>query len=110
MLISTSSAPSLQPVYAPLYPSSSFDERQGPSELEIASRILSHAVNYLVTEQLAGQRASLPANREAIAILCNAGRGLALAERRDPARRALASWLRGSSLVRALRPCNQYFN
>ena len=110
MMIAAPSAPSLHLLPAP-HPASAFpDGREGPSELEIASRLLAHAVNHLVSEQLAGQRSPLAANREAIAILCEAGRNLALVERREPARIVIASWLRGSSLVRALRPCNQAFN
>lgn len=110
MLIVTPSAPFLRPLFAPHHTASSLDEREGTSELELASRTLSHAVNYLVNEQLAGHRSSLAANREAIAILCDAGRGLALVERREPARRAIASWLHGSSLVRALWPSTETFS
>ena len=105
MLIVTPSVPGLPPSFRPSHIDFDPDDRTGASELEVASRILSHAVNHLVSQQLAGQRPCLSANRDAIAILCSAGRDLAVIERRDPARRAIAAWLRGSSLVRALRPC-----
>ncbi len=77
------------------------DRRRGVSELETASQILAHAVNYLVSEQLAGTRSPVESNREAIALLCAAGRELALEERRRPARRSIAAWLRGAALTRA---------
>lgn len=78
-----------------------YDQRGGASDLEVASQMLSHAVHYLISEQLAGRRVSAQANREAIAILCSAGRQLGEVERREPARNAIATWLRGASLQRA---------
>ncbi len=79
------------------------EQRSGISALEQASHTLAHAVEYLVTEQLAGRRPSLPANRQAIAILAVAGQHLHETERRRPAKRAIAAWLRGASLSRALQ-------
>ena len=78
------------------------DQRYGVSDLEQASETLAHAVGYLVAEQLAGRRPSLVANRHAIAILSVAGRQLQHIERRRPAKRSIAAWLRGASLSRAL--------
>lgn len=44
------------------------------------SELLAHAVRYLITEQLEGRRCCIPANREAVAILCDAGRELWLGD------------------------------
>ncbi len=76
--------------------------RHNPSPLYAAAQTLSHAVGYLVSEQVAGRRPSLSANREAIAILAVAARHLHEAERRRPAKASIAAWLRGASLSRAL--------
>ncbi len=55
---------------------------------------MAHAVDYLVTEQLQGRVTHVPANRAAIAILCEAGRALEAVERREPARGLIAGWIR----------------
>lgn len=82
------------------------ERRRQTSDLELASQKLAHAVNYLVLEQLEGRRHSIPANREAIALLCHAGRTLEKVERRGSARASIAAWLRGPSLNRAHRKEN----
>ena len=76
------------------------DRRHGPSELEVAFSTLSHAVEYLITEQLAGLRPDLRSNREAVAILCDLSRFLLTAEKRVEHRGKVASWLRKRDLVR----------
>jgi hypothetical protein len=78
------------------------NNRQSQSDLERAAEILAHAVQYLVDEQLLGRRDPVQANRQAVAILCQAGRELEQNERRAPARRSVATWLRGAALLRAL--------
>ena len=92
---------------APILPPSSlltlYEQRRGLSELERASATLASAVEYLVSEQLAGRRHPLSANRDAIAILAGAGRDLLSVERRQPAKQSIAAWLRGASLYRARR-------
>jgi len=79
------------------------ERRRGASDLERASEMLSHAVQYLLSEQIKGRRRTVKANREAVALLCAAAQELAQEERRKPARRSIAAWLRGASLVRASR-------
>jgi hypothetical protein len=79
------------------------ERRKGISNLETAARTLSRAIDYLVSEQLAGRRHPLQANRMAIALLCEAGRGIAKEERRLPARRSLNAWLRDAALFGADR-------
>lgn len=92
-----------QPVLSPQTSGLPHPDRRRPgiSRLEAASKTLSHAVNYLVTEQLAGHCLSARDNRDAVALLCAAGRDLARHERRAPAQRATAAWLRGAALSRA---------
>jgi hypothetical protein len=75
--------------------------RRATSDLERASTKLSHAVEYLVAEQLEGRRSPVSANRQAVAILCDAGRKLASEERRRPARGRIREWLRSAALFRA---------
>jgi hypothetical protein len=77
------------------------ERRRGRSDLERGSALLSHAVEYLVSEQLAGRRHPIQPNREAIAILCEAGRQIQAEERRKLAKASIASWLRGAALFRA---------
>jgi hypothetical protein len=77
------------------------ERRRLTSDLEIASGVLSRAVEYLVSEQLNGRRNPVQANREAIAILCEAGRKLSQEERRKPARRSIAAWLQAAALFMA---------
>ena len=60
------------------------ERRCGISNTQSAAAILSHAVAYLIDEQLAGRRFPLKANREAIQILCQAGEAIAHTERREP--------------------------
>lgn len=79
------------------------ERRRRRSDLESASKLLSHAVEYLIAEQLMGRRSPVQANREAVAILCEAGRMIAQQERRKPARSSIAAWLRGASLFRSER-------
>jgi len=79
------------------------ERRRGSSDLERASETLAHAVQYLLLQQIEGRRKTIRANREAVAILCAAAQELAHEERRKPARRSIAAWLRGASLVRASR-------
>jgi len=62
--------------------------------MELAAAMLSHAVAYLLNEQLAGGRSPVQANREAIQILCQAGDMITRTERREPERRLVAAWLR----------------
>lgn len=69
------------------------ERRKGISDLEFASTLLSRAVQYLSTEQRAGRCTSVRANRQAITVLCDCAEGLAIAEQREPARRALYGWL-----------------
>ncbi len=70
------------------------ERRQGVSSLERGSTMLSHAVQYLVSEQLAGRRPAVKANREAIMILSRARLELDVRERREPARSNIAAKLR----------------
>ncbi|WP_263382174.1 hypothetical protein [Granulicella arctica] len=70
-----------------------FERRRGVSDMELAARKLYSATQYLVLEQLEGRRGSPKANRQAIAILCEAGRRLVKTERRHPARGFLHKWL-----------------
>jgi hypothetical protein len=70
------------------------ERRQGMSTLELGSIMLSHAIQYLVSEQFAGRRPSVQANREAIAILSRTRLGLGLMERREPARSKIYAQLR----------------
>lgn len=69
------------------------ERRCGISDIELAAAMLSHAVAYLINEQLAGRRSPIQANRDAIQILCQAGEALALTERREPGRRFIAEWI-----------------
>ena len=73
-----------------------YDRRAGVSDAEAASNLLLRATSYLLNEQLAGTRQPVLANREAINILCEAGRKIAQNERRQPLRRSILSKLRGS--------------
>lgn len=70
------------------------ERRCGISDAVLAATMLSHAVAYLLNEQLAGGRSPVQANREAIQILCQAGDAIARTERREPERRLVAAWLR----------------
>ena len=63
----------------------------------------------LRSEQLAGRRDPVVPNRAAIALLCTAGRHLAHAERRRPARESIAAWLRGAALFRATHSTDDSF-
>ena len=54
---------------------------------------MAHAVDYLVTEQLAGRRVPVKANREAIDLLADAFVQLAKTERREPERASFLSRL-----------------
>ena len=79
---------------------SSRDRRRGVSELSLAALTADHAVDYLVTEQLAGRCLSVQANRDAITLLADAFVQLATTERRDPDRKSLLSrlsWFRGQA-------------
>lgn len=67
------------------------ERRDGISKLEQGSVTLSHAVQYLVSEQLQGRRSPVQANREAIAILSKACIELGSLERREPARKAFSA-------------------
>ena len=71
----------------PLPPSR--DRRRGLSDLSAAAVKVAHAINYLATEQLAGRRDPVQANRKAMAILCDAFEQLAVMERRVPEQRSL---------------------
>ena len=76
------------------YPIPSFrDRRRGISELSSAALTVAHAVDYLVTEQLAGRRLPVQANREAVDLLADAFVQLANTERREPERQSLLSRL-----------------
>lgn len=81
-------------------PSTAPDRRHGLSDLELAFSTLSRAVEYLLTEQLAGRRPDLRSNREAVAILCDLSRPLLSAEKRIDHRGKVAAWLRKRDLVR----------
>jgi hypothetical protein len=70
------------------------ERRQGISTLEQGSIMLSHAVQYLVSEQFAGRRLGLQANREAIMILSRARIEVGVVEQRDPARSKIHAKLR----------------
>lgn len=75
-------------------PASSFRERRrGESEWNFATATVAHAINYLLTEQLAGRRHPLAANREAVTLLCRVFEELAATERRAPERKSLLSRL-----------------
>lgn len=69
------------------------ERRCGISDQELASQMLSHAVSYLVEDQLAGRCLLTQANREAIHILCRAGTALASDERRESERPFIAAWI-----------------
>ena len=70
------------------------ERRCGISDTVLAATMLSHAIDYLLNEQLAGRRSHIQANREAIQILCQAGDAITRTERREPERRLVAAWLR----------------
>ena len=70
------------------------DRRQAKiSELEVAATILRRATCYLIEEQMAERCTSVYANRDAIRLLCYAGRQIASNERRAPAQRSIRAWL-----------------
>jgi len=71
------------------------------SDLESAVEMLEHAVEHLVVEQVQSLRAPVQANRDAIAILCQAVHEMVQVERRSPTRSAVARWLSGAALFRA---------
>ena len=79
------------------------DRRCAISSLEVASRILAHAVTYLTNQQLATTPLNPLENRDAINILCHAERHVMKSERRTLPRQDTASWLRGANRARALR-------
>ena len=70
------------------------ERRCGVSDLELAAAMLAHAVSYLIGEQLVGRRFPPQANREAVQILCQAAEAVESIERREPARRLIAAWIR----------------
>ena len=84
-------------------PPALLDRRHGTSELELGVTILSHAIEYLITEQLGGRRPDLHSNRQAVATLCDLSRSLLVVERRVSHREVAAAWLRGCDLVRHRR-------
>ncbi len=67
---------------------------------------LAHTVSYLVSEQLAGLRYPTQDNRDAIALICEAGRRMAGQERRQQAYHVIASWL--PTLSRRERSASAY--
>ena len=58
-------------------------------DLQRASEMLSHAVEYLVSERINGRRSPILANQQAIEILCQSREELAKRERRNLAQRSL---------------------
>ena len=64
-----------------------------------ASRVLAHAAEHLVREQMTGRGG--PAVREAIGLLCEAGEHLLDVERREENRAEMAAWMRGAHASRA---------
>lgn len=75
------------------------DRRVSKSEVVHASRVLAHAAEHLVREQMVG-RGGLPI-REAIGLLCEAGERLLETERRADSRAQVAAWMRGAHASRA---------
>jgi len=73
--------------------SSAPERRHGISDLERASLLLSHAVQYLSLEQRAGRCTSVRSNRQAITTLCECAETLTELEHREYARETLADWL-----------------
>ena len=73
------------------------ERRSLQSELELAADTLANAAHHLVTEQDPGQGASSRAKRDAIAILCQAGREIAQQERRSAARQAIRAWIKAAA-------------
>ncbi len=69
------------------------DRRRGQSELSFAAMTVSHAIDYLVSEQIAGRRVPVQTNREAVFLLCGVFEQLAAAERRAPERKSILSRL-----------------
>ena len=84
-----------------------FERRRGVSDMELAAKKLYSATQYLVLEQLEGRRSSPKANRQAIAILCEAGRRLVKSERRQPARQSLHAWLQDEAHFSAEEPSSE---
>ena len=74
------------------------ERRQSKSDLMQASEILSHAVDYLVSEQLSGHRTPSQANRQAIAILNDALKEVVEKERRGATRGSIDAWIRNAAL------------
>ena len=75
------------------------DRRAGMSAMVHASRLLAHAAEHLVREQMTGRGG--PAIREAIGLLCEAGERLLQVERRSEDRAEMAAWMRGAQASRA---------
>ena len=74
------------------------ERRQSKSDLTQASEMLSHAVDYLVTEQISGRRTPFQANRQAIAILNDALKEVVKKERRGDTRGSIDAWIRNAAL------------
>ena len=70
-----------------------FDRRFDVSPMEEAAATLEHAVAYLVTLNRI-KRENVPANRQAVALLCEAAREVAASERREVPREHARGWLR----------------
>ena len=75
------------------------DRRAGMSTVVHASRVLAHAAEHLVRQQMTGRGG--PAVREAIGVLCDAGERLLELERRAEGRADMAVWMRGAQASRA---------
>lgn len=69
------------------------ERRQGFSKPERALRTLHHAVAHLIDERDSNHQLSVEANREAIALLCQAAQEVTRKDRRDATRRYAISWI-----------------
>lgn len=75
------------------------ERRKGISDLERATEVLEHAIEYLMTEQLETHRSPAQTNCEAITLLCKAVVQIGRLEHRQPARRSITAWLRSMEIL-----------